>query len=165
VLGLGIEPNAELASVAGLDVENGILVDEQLRTSHPDIYAAGDVASVFKPALGKRLRIEHEDNANVMGRHAGRNMAGEAEAFDYLPYFYSDLFDLSYEAVGEMSAKLEMVQDWQEPYRQGVIYYLSEDRVRGVLLWGMQGKVDEARQLIQDPGPFRSVDLVGRIRA
>jgi 3-phenylpropionate/trans-cinnamate dioxygenase ferredoxin reductase component len=164
VLGLGIEPNVWLAQEAGLPVDNGILVDRQLKTERTDIYAAGDVASVFKPALGKRLRIEHEDNANAMGRRAGRNMAGEMVAYDYLPFFYSDLFDLSYEAVGELGGKLEMVEDWEEPFRRGVIYYLEAGRVRGVLLWGIGGKVDEARRLILEGREHHPEDLRGRIR-
>jgi 3-phenylpropionate/trans-cinnamate dioxygenase ferredoxin reductase component len=74
VAGVGIEPNVELAQSVGLKMENGIVVDEFLRTSHPDIHAAGDVAAFYNPALGKRIRVEHEDNANSMGRLAGRNI-------------------------------------------------------------------------------------------
>jgi len=79
VAGVGIEPNVELAQTIGLEVENGIIVDEFLRTTHPDIYAAGDVTAFYNPALGKRIRVEHEDNANAMGQMAGRNMAGKSE--------------------------------------------------------------------------------------
>ena len=102
------------------------MVDEFLRTSHPDIYAAGDVAAFYNPALGKRLRVEHEDNANTMGQFAGRDMAGEPEPYDHLPFFYSDLFELGYEAVGELDARLETVVDWKEPFNEGVIYYLRD---------------------------------------
>ena len=116
VAGIGIEPNSGLAQAAGLEVDNGIVVDALLRTSHPDIYAAGDVANFANPALGKRMRVEHEDNANTMGRHAGRNMAGDPAPYDHLPFFYSDLFDLGYEAVGELDARLEIVADWKEPF-------------------------------------------------
>ncbi|MDB6110944.1 MAG: pyridine nucleotide-disulfide oxidoreductase [Pedosphaera sp.] len=163
VAGLGIEPNVELARLAGLTVTEGIEVDEFLRTNQPDIYAAGDVAAFHNPALGKRLRVEHEDNANTMGRLAGRNMAGKAEPYHHLPFFYSDLFELGYEAVGELDARLQTVADWKEPYREGVIYYLREGRVRGVLLWNVWGQVDAARQLIAEPGPFRPEDLKGRL--
>ena len=69
-------------------------MDEELRTTHPDIYAAGDVANFLSPALGKRIRVEHEDNANTMGRIAGQNMAGAGTAYRHLPFFYSDLFEL-----------------------------------------------------------------------
>jgi NADPH-dependent 2,4-dienoyl-CoA reductase/sulfur reductase-like enzyme len=163
VAGIGIQPNVELAVAAGLAVDNGIVVDEMLQTSHPDVYAAGDVAAYCDPVLGKRRRVEHEDNAITMGRWAGRAMAGAAEPYHHLPFFYSDLFDLGYEAVGELDARLETVVDWKDPCREGVIYYLDAGRVRGVLLWNVWGQVDAARALIADPGPFRPGDLVGRI--
>jgi NADPH-dependent 2,4-dienoyl-CoA reductase/sulfur reductase-like enzyme len=163
VAGIGIEPNSELAQAAGLEVENGIIVDALLRTSHPDIYAAGDVANFANPALGKRMRVEHEDNANTMGRHAGRNMAGANAPYDHLPFFYSDLFDLGYEAVGELDARLEIAADWKEPFSEGVLYYLRDGRVRGVLLWNVWEQVDAARRLIAAPGPFQPKDLIGRL--
>ena len=163
IAGLGIEPNVELAQQAGLSVENGIVVDERLRTDQPDIFAAGDVASFFSSALNRRLRVEHEDNANTMGRMAGINMAGRAEPYRHLPAFYSDLFDLGYEAVGEPDPRLEVVQDWKEPNREGVLYYLKEGRVRGVVLWNVWNQVGAARDLIAEPGPFRPEDLKGRL--
>jgi 3-phenylpropionate/trans-cinnamate dioxygenase ferredoxin reductase component len=165
VAGIGIEPNSGLAQAAGLEVDNGIVVDALLRTSHPDIYAAGDVANFANPALGKRIRVEHEDNANTMGRQAGRNMAGDRAPYEHLPFFYSDLFDLGYEAVGELDARLEIVADWKEPFREGVLYYLGDGRVRGVLLWNVWEQVDAARRLIAAPGPFRAGDLIGCLPA
>jgi 3-phenylpropionate/trans-cinnamate dioxygenase ferredoxin reductase component len=165
VAGLGIRPNVELAQAAGLAVDNGILVDEALRTSDPNICAAGDVAAFVNPTLGQRMRVEHEDNANTMGMHAGHSMAGRGDRYDYLPSFYSDLFDLGYEAVGELDARLETVADWKEPFREGVVYYLREGRVRGVLLWNVWDQVDAARRLIAAPGPFRAADLHGRLPA
>ena len=86
-----------------------------------------------------RRRVEHEDNALKMGRHAGRVMAGADEPYQHLPFFYSDLFDHGYEAVGEIDARLDTTVDWQDPYKEGVIYYLQGDVIRGVLL-GMFGK-------------------------
>jgi 3-phenylpropionate/trans-cinnamate dioxygenase ferredoxin reductase component len=163
VAGLGIQPNVELAKAAGLAVEDGVVVDEFLRTSNPDIYAAGDVAAFFNPALGKRIRVEHEDNANTMGKVAGQSMAGAPVRYDHLPFFYSDLFDLGYEAVGDLDARLTTVSDWKEPYREGVVYYLRDGRVRGVLLWNVWGQVDAARGLIAEPGPFQPADLKGRL--
>src|SRR5437667_87610 len=148
-----------------LRVENGIVVDAFCRTSQPDVYAAGDVANFANPALGDgtRLRVEHEDNANAMGRVAGLNMAGRATHYDHLPFFYSDLFELGYEAVGDLDARLETVADWKDPFREGVVYYLRDGRVRGALLWNTWGQVDHARALIAEPGPFRSRDLKGRL--
>jgi 3-phenylpropionate/trans-cinnamate dioxygenase ferredoxin reductase component len=163
VAGIGVTPNVDLARSARLKVDNGIIVDEFLRTTDPDVYAAGDVANFSSSALERRLRVEHEDNANTMGREAGRGMAGEASPYKHLPFFYSDLFDLGYEAVGELDPHLEIVADWKDPYREGVVYYLRDTRVRGVLLWNVWGQVDEARRLITEPGPFRATDLKGRL--
>jgi len=163
VAGIGIEPDVELARQAGLDIDNGIVVDESLRTSEADIYAAGDVANFYNPTLGKRLRVEHEDNANTMGKQAGRNMAGADEPYHHLPYFYSDLFDLGYEAVGELDSRLETVTDWQEPHKKGVVYYLQDGRVHGVLLWNVWDQVPAARELIAEKGPFKAGDLEGRL--
>jgi NADPH-dependent 2,4-dienoyl-CoA reductase/sulfur reductase-like enzyme len=165
VAGIGIEPNVQLARDAGLAVEDGIVVNELLRTSHPDIYAAGDVASFPSLVLDRRVRVEHEDNANSMGRIAGRNMAGAEESYRHIPFFYSDLFDMGYEAVGDIDSRLQTVADWKEPYREGVVHYLRDGRVRGVLLWNVWDKVEAARQLIADPGPFRPQDLEGRLWA
>lgn len=164
IAGIGIEPNVELAEAASLRVDNGIVVDEFLRTSHPDIYAAGDVAAFFNSALGKRIRVEHEDNANTMGRLAGLNMAGKPEPYHHLPSFYSDMFELGYEAVGELDSRHETFADWKQPSKEGVIYYLQNNRVRGVLLWNVWGQVDTARTLIAEPGPFRADNLKGRIQ-
>jgi NADPH-dependent 2,4-dienoyl-CoA reductase/sulfur reductase-like enzyme len=165
VAGIGIEPNVELAQAAGLKVENGIVVDDFLRTSQPDIYAAGDAASFYNPALGKRIRVEHEDNANSMGQLAGGNMAGKSKPYHHLPFFYSDMFDLGYEAIGEVDSRLEMFADWKKLNKEGVIYYLQNGRVRGVLLWNVWEQVTAARQLIAEPGPFTVENLKGRLPA
>ena len=163
VAGIGIRPNLELAQGSGLHVENGIIVDEHLQTSATDVFAAGDAANFYHAALGKRVRVEHEDNAIHMGKLAGRNMAGADESYTHTPMFYSDLFELGYEAVGEISSKLETVTDWQEPFHKGVVYYLESGRVRGVLLWNVWKQVDNARALMAEAGPFKASDLIGRI--
>ena len=163
VAGIGIEPEVDLAKSLGLKVDNGIVVDEELRAAPPDIFAAGDVANCYSTALGMRRRVEHEDNANTMGAMAGRNMAGGAETYDHLPYFYSDLFDLGYEAVGEFGADLDIVEDWKEPFRQGVVYYLKAGHVRGVLLWNTWGQLDAARRLIGATDTFSAAALIGLI--
>jgi 3-phenylpropionate/trans-cinnamate dioxygenase ferredoxin reductase subunit len=163
VAGIGIEPEVGLAKSLGLKLDNGIVVDEQLRAAAPDIFAAGDVANFYSPALGMHRRVEHEDNANTMGAMAGRNMTGASEKYEHLPYFYSDLFDLGYEAVGEFGAGMEIVEDWKEPFRQGVVYYLNAGHVRGVLLWNTWGQVDAARRLIAAKDTFSAAALAGRI--
>jgi hypothetical protein len=90
-------------------------------------------------------------------------MAGAHEPYHHLPFFYSDLFELGYEAVGILDSRLETVSDWKEPFREGVVYYLEQGRLRGVLLWNTWGKVDAARTLIAEQGPFRPQDLKGRL--
>jgi NADPH-dependent 2,4-dienoyl-CoA reductase/sulfur reductase-like enzyme len=165
VAGIGIQPNVELAQAAGLEVDDGIRVDASLRTSGPDLYAAGDVANFYNPVLDRRLRVEHEDNSNTMGRLAGQAMAGRAVTYDHLPSFYSDLFELGYEAVGEVDSRLQTVADWKQPCREGVVYYLRDGRVRGVLLWNVWEQVDAARKLIAEPGPFRPESLKGLLPA
>ena len=164
VAGIGVTPETTLAETAGLEIDNGIVVNKFLQTSQPDIYAAGDIASFYNPALDLRLRVEHEDNALTMGKMAGRAMAGAPEPYNHLPYFYSDLFDLGYEAVGLLNPNAEIVADWTELYKKGVIYYLQEGRVRGVLLWNVWDKVEAARQLIADKGPIKADALKGRIK-
>jgi 3-phenylpropionate/trans-cinnamate dioxygenase ferredoxin reductase component len=164
VAGIGIHPNLDLAKEAGIKVNDGIIVNEQLETSIPDIYAAGDAANFIHSALEKRTRVEHENNAVEMGKLAGRNMAGANESYTHIPMFYSDLFDLGYEAVGQMSSKMKTIEDWQEePFRKGVVYYMDEGHVRGVLLWNVWEKVEEARALMKEEGPFKEEDLKGRI--
>ena len=163
IAGVGIQPNTELAIAAGLTVDNGIQVNQHLQTSHPDVFAAGDVVNFFNPALGKRIRVEHEDNANTSGKTAGANMAGAGISYDHLPFFYSDLFDLGYEAVGELDSRLQLVADWKEEFRKGVIYYLDKQRVRGVLLWNVWGQVEAARKLIADEGPYTADKVRGSI--
>lgn len=165
VAGIGLAPNTELAQAAGLEVDDGILVDERLRAGHSDVFAAGDVARFTAPALGRRIRVEHEDNAVAMGRQAGRSMAGDAAPYDHLPFFYSDLFDLGYEAVGDTDARHETVSDWKEPFREGIVYYLDQGFVRGVLLWNVWGQVDAVRALIAEKRRVRAQDLAGRLPA
>jgi 3-phenylpropionate/trans-cinnamate dioxygenase ferredoxin reductase subunit len=163
VAGIGARPNIELAQTAGLAINDGIVVDPYLRTSHPDVYAAGDVALYWQSVLGQRRRVEHEDNATTMGRLAGRAMAGEPAPYEHIPFFYSDLFDLGYEAVGDVDARLEVVADWEEPYRTGVLTYRGEGRVRGVLLWNVWDQLDAARALIADPDAIHARQMTSEM--
>lgn len=163
VVGIGIVPETGLARDAGLEVGDGIVVDAHLRTSDPDVFAAGDVASFPHPALRRLVRVEHEDAANTMGRQAGRNMAGADEPYEHVPLFYSDLFDLGYEAVGRVDSRLDVIEDWREKYDQGVVYYLEDDRVEGVLLWNTWGQDEAARGLLHDRSKVLPGDLAGRL--
>jgi len=169
VLGLGIEPDVALARAAEIDVvDGGVVVDDRLRTSDPAVFAAGDIAAFPDPVFGRR-RVEHEDAANTQGETAGRNAAGADEVYDHVPFFYSDLFDDGYEALGRLDARLTTVVDWKTPGSEAVVYYLDDDAVlQGVLLWNVWGDDDHdtkalARALLDDRSPRRSEDLLGQI--
>jgi 3-phenylpropionate/trans-cinnamate dioxygenase ferredoxin reductase subunit len=158
IAGVGIKPDTQLVQASGIQVDDGILVDEQLRTNQPDIFAAGDVARFWNPHLQRHIRVEHEDNANTMGVMAGENMAGKGSQYHHLPFFYSDMFELGYEAIGDLNSNLNTDAQWIEPFQKGVIYYRQDDLVRGVLLWNVWGKVDQARDLIGKPGRLEGID-------
>jgi 3-phenylpropionate/trans-cinnamate dioxygenase ferredoxin reductase component len=162
VAGLGIVPNVELAESAGLPVDNGIVVDRYGRVDgRDDVFAAGDVANYPNLVLGGQFRVEHEDHANTHGRFVGGNMAGANQPYDYLPFFYSDLFDLGYEAVGEVDSRLATIETWEEPNRKGTIAYVDDaGRPRGFLLWNVWDKVDAARELIRAGEPVGEGALV-----
>jgi 3-phenylpropionate/trans-cinnamate dioxygenase ferredoxin reductase subunit len=161
VAGLGIAPRDELAAAAGLPTDNGIEVDDRGRAGgRDDVFAAGDVARFPSRDLGGELRVEHEDHAKSHGRLVGRNMAGADEPYDHLPFFYSDLFELGYEAVGELDSRLETVAEWAAPHRKGVVCYQdAEGRPRGFLLWDVWGKVDAARELVRAGAPVGAKEL------
>lgn len=163
VIGVGVVPRTGLAEAAGLEVDNGIVVDEHLRTSVEDVYAAGDVAAYPDALLGRR-RVEHVDHAEKSGELAGKAMAGADDTYDYTPFFWSDIFDHGYEAVGETDSALDVLEDWKDgEVGTGVVYYLKAGQVRGVLLWNVWDSVDKAREVmaetakepVADPGTLR----------
>jgi 3-phenylpropionate/trans-cinnamate dioxygenase ferredoxin reductase component len=162
IAGLGLEPATDLAEAAGLEVDNGIVVDKFGRAAgYKDVFAAGDVANFPVAALGRRLRVEHEDHAKAHGRAVGANMAGANAPYDHLPFFYSDMFDLGYEAVGEVDSRLEILERWQEPNRKGIVAYLDEARrPRGFLYWNVWDHVERGRELIRAGAPIEGSALV-----
>ena len=158
IAGVGIDPETRLAESAGLRTDKGVLVDRYLQTSRPEIFAAGDLALFPCEALGENIRFEHWDNAKAQGKCAGINMAGGSEPYIYLPYFFSDLFDLSFEAVGKLDSKMRTLAVWEIPYRKGVVVYLADQKVKGVLLWGWPDQMDWARKLITEQATPDSVE-------
>lgn len=162
IAGLGIEPNVDLAEAAGLTVDNGIVVDALGRVAgHDDVFAAGDVASFPIPALGRLFRVEHEDHAKSHGRAIGANMAGADTPYEHLPFFYSDMFELGYEAVGEVDSRLETVETWTEPNRKGIVAYVDDARrPRGFLYWNVWDHVERGRELIRAGAPIEEAALV-----
>jgi NADPH-dependent 2,4-dienoyl-CoA reductase/sulfur reductase-like enzyme len=164
IAGIGIAPSLDLPRRAGLLTGNGVIVDEYLQASLPDIYAAGDIAFFPYRALGKQTRVEHWDNALNQGKQAGLNMAGARKPYDYMPYFFSDLFEFGYEAVGEVDAQLETFADWQKENDTGVIYYLKDRKVRGAMMCNVWDKVPVARELIRKADTVSPDSLRGAIR-
>jgi 3-phenylpropionate/trans-cinnamate dioxygenase ferredoxin reductase component len=163
VAGVGMAPAVGLAERAGADVGDGILVNEYLQTSHDDVYAAGDNAFFPYQALGTSMRIEHWDHAVNQGKQAGRNMAGANEPYTYMPYFFSDLFDFGYEAVGAVDTRLEVFADWKRENDTGVVYYLRDGRVRGAMMCNVWDQVPAARELILKDAAIAPGDLRGAI--
>jgi NADPH-dependent 2,4-dienoyl-CoA reductase/sulfur reductase-like enzyme len=130
IIAIGVTPNTEIAADAGLEIDNGILVDEALRTSDPDIFAAGDVANAFNPLLGRRIRVEHWANALNGGPAAARSMMGQQVSYDRVPYFFSDQYDLGMETAGlpEPGTYDDVVYRGDEDSLEFVAFWLS-DRV------------------------------------
>ena len=109
VAGIGVSPRVALAEAAGLDVDNGVLVDAGLRTSVPSVLAVGDIANHAHPVLGRRIRVEHWDTAINQAKVAAHNLAGGDEVYDAMPYFFTDQYDLGMEYVGNAGADDEVV--------------------------------------------------------
>jgi 3-phenylpropionate/trans-cinnamate dioxygenase ferredoxin reductase component len=161
IIGIGIKPNLQLAEQAGLKVDDGIIVNETLQTSHPDIFAAGDVANFLNKGLKKRVRVEHEDNANKMGATAGHNMSAKFKEYDNFPFFYSDMFDLGYEAIGELNKDLDIFEDWIEEFKKGTVAFLDKGKIRGLIFWNLWGQVDNGRKVISEGKTYQASELEG----
>ncbi|AXT85240.1 ferredoxin reductase [Aeromicrobium sp. A1-2] len=148
IVGIGITPNTEIAAEAGITVDNGITVDERLRTSDPTVYAAGDVARAHNTALEASIRVEHWDNAIRQGQLAAKSMLGQQVAYDWQPYFYTDQFDLGMEYVGCASAEDHVVIRGDKATGEFIAFWLSG----GILKAGMNVNVwdvnDDIRILI-----------------
>lgn len=129
VVGVGARPRVELAMEAGLEVASGILVDERLESSVPGVFAAGDVAEAWHPALATRLRVAHWDNAKRQGRHAAGSMMGSADAYLRLPYFYSDQYDLGMEYRGYAPTWDRIVFRGDVAGRVFIAFWLHDGRV------------------------------------
>ncbi len=146
IAGVGITPNSQLASAAGLEASNGIRVDAQLRSSDPDIYAAGDVANAFHPLLGKHIRVEHWANALHQPQTAARAMLGQDVAYDRVPYFFTDQYDLGMEYSGyvEPDGYDEVVFRGDAGQREFIAFWLSGGRVlagMNVNIWGVNDAI------------------------
>jgi len=164
-VGIGITPNVELAKEAGLPVNNGIVVNEQLRVDDTSIYAAGDIASFYSPVFGRHLRLEHYDVAAKHGEVAGANMAGGQERFTELPHFFSSMFKLRIEVWGDATQRDVVVRRGPlELSDKGGFaqFYLSQERVQAYLSVNRSYKeADPAKNLILSREPVKEVSLLG----
>lgn len=154
LLAVGATPTTALASAAGLDVDNGILVDERLQASDPHVFAAGDVANAHNTALGQRLRVEHWDNAIRQGTLAGRTMLGVDGTYDWQPYFFTDQFDFSMEYVGRSAPDDEVVLRGDVDGGEYVAWWLRDGVVTAgmnVNVWDVNDKIREMVGTRVDP--------------
>ncbi|MHB1456365.1 MAG: NAD(P)/FAD-dependent oxidoreductase [Armatimonadota bacterium] len=163
IVGIGATPETKLAEGTSITVKDGILVDKKLQTSVRNVYAAGDVACAPYGGTKELRRIDHWDSALHQGRIVGLNMIGSNKDYDYMPQFSSNLFDFSYEAVGDIDSSLEVFTDWKIENHTGVIYYMKDNRVRGVVACNMTGKMDDARKLLRSGKNINPDDLNGAI--
>jgi 3-phenylpropionate/trans-cinnamate dioxygenase ferredoxin reductase subunit len=148
IVGVGISPNVQLAAAAGLEVDNGVWVNAQLRSSDPDIFAAGDVANAFHPLLGKHVRVEHWANALNQPQTAAKAMLGQDVAYDLVPYFYTDQYDLGMEYAGyvEPDGYDEVVFRGDVEGREFIAFWLGD---HGRVLAGMNVNVWDVNDAIQ----------------
>jgi 3-phenylpropionate/trans-cinnamate dioxygenase ferredoxin reductase component len=161
VVGVGIKPNVELAQLAGLSVDNGVVVDESLRTSDPDIFAAGDVANAYHPLLRRHIRVEHWANALNSAPAAARAMLGQSVSYELLPYFYTDQYDLGMEYSGYVTPDGydQVVFRGSVDTREFLAFWTQEGRVlagMNVNIWDVQ---DDIQALVRAGYAGKPVDL------
>ncbi len=159
VASIGMQPNCDLPTTGNIDCDNGIIVNEYLQTSDPDIYAAGDAANFYSLSMEKRMRCEHVDNALNMGKCAGRGMAGLPEPYEYLAFAYADMFDMGYRSIGQIDSRMDIHAVWTDHCKEGILYYRENGRVRGVLFWNMRKDLDKARNLMANKQPISNEEL------
>ncbi|ALG07855.1 NAD(P)/FAD-dependent oxidoreductase [Kibdelosporangium phytohabitans] len=164
LVGIGATPNVALAKAAGLDVDNGVLVDASLRTSDPDIFAAGDIANAEHPLLGKRVRVEHWANALNQPAVAATGMLGGSATYDELPYFYTDQYDLGMEYIGDITGYDRVVFRGDKPGREFIAFWLKDNRVLAGMNVNVWDVVDPIKALIRsgkqvDPGKLTDLGI------
>ena len=153
VVGVGVQPRTGLAAEAGLTVDNGILVDEHLRTSAPGVFAAGDVANARHPFYGEPIRVEHWANALHQGPAAARAMLGQADAYDRLPYFFSDQYDVGMEYAGFAREWDRVVFRGDPAAREFIAFWLVGQRVVAGMNVNMWDVTDTIQSLIRERVP------------
>jgi 3-phenylpropionate/trans-cinnamate dioxygenase ferredoxin reductase subunit len=150
VVGIGVRPRTQLAARAGIDIDNGVLVDERLQTSAPGVFAAGDVANAHHPFYRERIRVEHWSNALHQGPAAARSMLGQASTYDRLPYFFSDQYDVGMEYSGYARTWDRVVFRGDPTTREFIAFWLVEDRIVAGMNVNVWDVADPIRRLIGD---------------
>jgi 3-phenylpropionate/trans-cinnamate dioxygenase ferredoxin reductase subunit len=161
IVGIGAVPRTEVAAEAGLKIDNGIVVDEHLRTSDPDIFAAGDIAHAFNPRLGRHIRVEHWANARRQGVIAAKAMLGQ-DAVDVRPsYFFTDQYDLSMEFTGDIgpAGYDRVIFRRYADSRQVIVFWLYEQRVQAGMNINIWDVAEDIERLIESARPINADDL------
>ena len=153
VIGVGVEPRTALGAEAGIAVEDGIVVDERLETSVPGVFAAGDVASAWHPFYNRRVRVEHWANALNQGPAAARNMLGRGEAYDRLPYFFSDQYDVGMEYTGYAQGGDHVVFRGDPASREFIAFWVADGQVTAGMNVNVWGVTDAVKRLIRERVP------------
>ena len=164
VVGVGVTPRTELAEQAGLEVDNGVVVDQTLTSSDPRILAAGDVARAWHPGLGRHIRVEHWANALNQGTLAGRNLVGAGETYDRVPYFFSDQYDLGMEYSGHAETWDRVVFRGSIDEQEFLAFWLDQGRVVAGMNVNVWDVVDDVQRLIRsrtevDPSRLADPDV------
>jgi 3-phenylpropionate/trans-cinnamate dioxygenase ferredoxin reductase component len=161
IVGVGVAPRTELAAAAGLKIDNGIVVDEHLRTSDPDIFAAGDIAQTYSPRLGRHIRVEHWANARRQGPVAAKAMLGQ-DAVDVRPsYFFTDQYDLSMEYTGDIgpTGYDRVIFRRHADSNEMIVFWLYEQRIQAGMNINIWDVADDIDRLIQSARPINADDL------
>jgi 3-phenylpropionate/trans-cinnamate dioxygenase ferredoxin reductase component len=161
IVGVGVVPRTELAAAAGLKIDNGIVVDEHLRTSDPDIFAAGDIAQTYSPRLGRHIRVEHWANARRQGAVAAKSMLGQ-DGVDLRPsYFFTDQYDLSMEYTGDIgpAGYDRVIFRRYADSNQMIVFWLYEQRLQAGMNINIWDVADDIERLIQSARPINAGDL------
>jgi NADPH-dependent 2,4-dienoyl-CoA reductase/sulfur reductase-like enzyme len=163
VAGIGVRPVTELLANSGIEVADGVAVNEYLETSRRDIYAAGDVASYYDVLFGKHRRAEHWDNAVSQGQHCARVLAGDRTPFVHVPYFFSDIFDLSYELWGDSSGAEQVIERGDLSSRSFSVWWLRQGKLVAAFTMNRSDEEREAApRLIQSGEPVSAGTLPGK---
>ncbi len=152
VVGVGVQPEVDWLHGSGVEVQNGVVVDELCATNLPGVYAAGDVANWWHPLLGERLRVEHWENAQNQGIAAAKSMLGKGEPYAPVPYFWSDQYDLTLQYVGHATGQDEVIFRGPRDPHHLLAFYLRDGRLRAAIGVNRPRDITAARRLIRSGG-------------